>query len=485
MNLENLSITELLKLEKDLMALEKDMRDNRLDYMEWHRYPEQDDMRKAILDRFETKKGPHIFITFGGNRSGKSELGAGVVSEIFGKYPNKRIWAATLSDISIKAQQRKLDSLIRKRDISYGEYNEVRGWKNKTIISKKRTVLYFKTYEQGAASFQGDDIDVAWFDEECPYDVFSETCIRLGDREGIFVLTFTSLMGFTRLVKELWESGKPYIKTTVLTPDLNPFLTDKQKAQLFEIMDPDEVESRRHGKPHIKSGLVYKEYSTLTHRIDRFDYTGLVKNNPNRWELSEGIDPHERKPHYWLRFLYDRSENILYVVEEIKAPYESMVIEDFARLIKQKRNKLNPRYCQIDTSAMKPDIIVRPDDEDQLNAHNVKSEFAKHGIPCVLVTKDNALGINEVKKRMKVVRTTGENGEIKVKRKPTIYFFKDLVECHEQFTKYQWDSYESAKIAERNDMVNKPRKKDDDFPDIVKYECIRRKSSENFNKNIK
>ena len=79
----------------------------------------------------------------------------------------------------------------------------------------------------------------------------------------------------------------------------------------------NEVDSRIYGKPHLKEGLIYKEFSKSLHVIEPFDHVSLAQKNPKRFILTEGIDP----PHHWIRFLYDKQENILYVCDELKAPH--------------------------------------------------------------------------------------------------------------------------------------------------------------------
>jgi hypothetical protein len=171
-------------------------------------------------------------------------------------------------------------------------------------------------------------------------------------------------------------------------------------------------------------------------------------------------------------FLWDKHDNIIYVVEELKAPIESMLVRDFAALIRTKRARLVPTFCQIDTSAMKPDVINRHPDEDQENVHTVRMEFHKNGISTILCSKDNAIGINAVKERLKIVKTA--KGEIK--RYPTLYVFDDCKGIIKEFSRYSWDSYATAATSERKELINKPLKKDDHFMDILKYECIKIKS---------
>tara|TARA_R100000501_G_scaffold6048_1_gene13239 strand:+ start:1387 stop:2859 length:1473 start_codon:yes stop_codon:yes gene_type:complete len=460
-------------LHNQLKKLQQDRIDNRLDYMEWELYAEQNQMRLAIQERFKTGHGPNVFVIFGGNRSGKTELGAGVIAEIMRDYHDKRIWVATLSDLSVKVQQKKIYDLLRKKDIEYGEYNLVRGWKNNTIISKNKSVIYFKTFEQGSDAYQGDTLDAIWLDEECSNSIYQESIVRLADRKGIAILTFTALEGFTRLVTKFWKSDNPNHKTCVLTPFMNPFISDDANKQLLDSLDEDEIQSRWEGEPHIKEGRIFKTYND-DHRIDRFDYVELVVKNPNRWKITEGIDPHERTPHHWLRFLYDNDNDILYVVEEISAPMESMLIRDFSLLIKSSRKQMNKfiqiDWCQIDTSSVKPDVINVHPDEDQTNVHTVRREFQRNGINTILCTKDNNLGLGAIKSRLKIVKT--QDGTIK--KKPSLYLFKDLKGLNLQMNTYVWDSYVSESLSERKEMVNRPKKKDDHFIDILKYECIKR-----------
>lgn len=473
--LNTLNFEQLKIIADALQPAATDFKNNRLDWMRWDEYSQQNEIRKDIVLRVKTKLGFSIFVVFGGNRSGKTELGAGVVAEIFGTMWQKRIWCATLSDISIKVQQRKLNSLIRKKDIRYGDFNDVRGWKNNIITSRTNSYINFKTYEQGRVSFQGDDLDVIWLDEECPWDIFQECIARITDRNGILLLTFTALMGFTRLVNFLWGTDNPDVKTTILTIQMNPFIGKAEKERFMRLVDPDEYESRIEGKPHLKQGLIYKEFSQL-HQIDDFDALNQAILNPDEWKISEGIDPHERTPHHWIRFAYHIPKDRLYVIDCLKAPQESMLIKDFSRMLNAKRvfsprKKFEIEYCQIDTSSMKPDVIVKQNENDeQENVCTIRTEFFKHGINTVLVQKDNALGINLVKGRLKF----DKNIEGKIIRAPKLFVFKSCVGVIAEFMRYSWDSYVSASRSERKEQLNSPLKKDDHYMDIIKYECIKR-----------
>lgn len=472
--LEKLNNEEKLELLKLLEFKEKYKADNRIKFVEWDKYPEQTEVINKVVERAINHKGPKIYVIFGGNQSGKSEAGAAAITRVCEEKKKARCLCATVENkLSINVQQRKLDEWLSKSQIKEGDYNPSRGWKNNIIQGKNGYNVLFKTYAQGYESFQGDEFDLIWLDEEPPWDVFQECLMRTVKRNGALLFTFTSLQGFTRLVNRLWESNDPEVWTTLLDLYMNPYIAKESKDLIANTIDPDEVASRIHGKPHMKEGLIYKDFGQI-HKIDRFDYASLISHQADRWIYFESIDPHERTPHHWARFLYDRSNDVLYVVEELKAPKESMLIQDFARLIKRQYPSykgiiLYPEFTQIDTSSMKPEVAHVHKTEDQEDIHTIRMEFFKAGVNTILVPKDNAMGINAVKGRLKVVR----NAEGEIKRQPKLFVFNDLPGINWEFMRYSWDSYSSSATSERKEMLNRPLKKDDHYMDLIKYACLK------------
>jgi len=474
-------MSNLVELKNLLKQYQKQKKEFGLPFMNFNVYEKQKEFREKVLKRVRTGKGKKIFVCFGGNRSGKTELGASIVAELMDDSRKYKILCATVNySMSVSVQQMKINNLINKRKLTKrsGVYDSVRGYPHETLETNEGNICYFRSYAQGRESFQGLDIDFGWLDEECTYTLFTEVLSRTADRNGVLLLTFTSLMGFTQLVNFLYESDNPLIETTTLSILDNPFISEQAKNDIISTWDSDELTMRRDGKPHIKSGLVYKEYDSNIHLIDSFDYIKWVKREPQRFELHEGIDPHTRTPHHWLRFLYDKKNDILYVVDELKAPYESMLIEDYARLIKAKRQGYYPLYTQIDTSSQTPDVIHKVHSntgEYMEDIHTIRTQFEKNGISTILCTKDNNIGINAVKSRLKVVKT--KDGQ--VKRNPKLYIFNTLSGIRYELKRYSWDSYASDMIAEKKEKINRVLKKDDHFLDILKYEAI--KLSNDFN----
>lgn len=402
--------------------------------------------------------------------TGKSETGASLVAEIFSNYPNMKIWCATESDMSIKTQQEKLHKWIPKHSIKDHDtynYNPTRGWKNRIIVGKNKSTIWFKTYQQDRESFQGADLDLIVFDEEPPWDLFQEGLARLIDRNGMILFTFTALKGYTTLIKWIYEQ-KDNVKIHVLTLMDNPYLSQEARDNFIKNLDPDEVEARVYGKVKLLEGLVYKEFSRSKHIVEPFNYKELYDKDRQRFRIIDSIDPHTRTPHRWMRVFYDTKQDRAYVVDSLIAPIESQTISEFSKLIKAKYMGLKPDYTEIDTSSMAPlPIKVMGQDEPIRDDYTIRNEFHKSGITTILCIKDNDTGIRTVKERL---HTFEEHGKV---TKPRLYISSTCEDVIKEFELYQWESHVSSKTEARRGEYNKVRKKDDHFMDLIKYTCLR------------
>ena len=62
------------------------------------------------------------------------------------------------------------------------------------------STLGFKSYDQGRQKWQGETLDVVWFDEEPPLDIYMEGLTRTNATGGMVYLTFTPLLGMSDVV---------------------------------------------------------------------------------------------------------------------------------------------------------------------------------------------------------------------------------------------------------------------------------------------
>lgn len=66
--------------------------------------------------------------------------------------------------------------------------------------SGDNSTLGFKSYDQGREKWQGETLDVVWFDEEPPMDIYMEGLTRTNATGGMVYLTFTPLLGMSDVV---------------------------------------------------------------------------------------------------------------------------------------------------------------------------------------------------------------------------------------------------------------------------------------------
>ena len=144
--------------------------------------------KKQIAFHRSEKKNRWVF---GGNRSGKTECGAvEVIYFARGCHPYRKINGATsgwVVSLSTQVQRDVAQSKIlhylnpdwiedvvmlsgRKDNYANGIIDYILVKNVFGTLSK----IGFKSCDQGREKFQGTSLDYVWFDEEPPYDIFSE-----------------------------------------------------------------------------------------------------------------------------------------------------------------------------------------------------------------------------------------------------------------------------------------------------------------------
>ncbi len=73
-------------------------------------------------------------------------------------------------------------------------------------VSGGESLLTFRSFEQGRVAFQGDEHHVMWLDEEPPLEVYTECLMRTMTTNGLVILTFTPLNGYSDVVRLYLET---------------------------------------------------------------------------------------------------------------------------------------------------------------------------------------------------------------------------------------------------------------------------------------
>lgn len=278
-----------------------------------------------------------------GNRTGKSECGAyETTCHLTGQYPKwwvgkkfdhpTRGWAAGVSSTVVRdVQQTKL----------CGDYSVASalgtGWIPKAYFVDKPSLargvtdafdtiqvkhftngvedgvstLRFKSYEQGRISFQGDEIDFGWGDEEPEkMDVYAEFLTRVS-HDGILFSTFTPLFGKTELTMRFdvdYKTGKMHPDRGLVMMSLHEakHFTPAEIEQRIAAMRPWERATRVRGVEMAGEGRVFEIG-------EDFIKEAQIQHIPAQWAKIWGVDFGIGHPFAAVLLLWDRDLDVLHV----------------------------------------------------------------------------------------------------------------------------------------------------------------------------
>lgn len=173
--------------------------------------------------------------------------------------------------------------------------------------------LQFKSYDQGRESFQGEEIDVDWMDEEPSVDIFVECLLRTMTNNGLVMLTFTPLMGMSETVMTFLPGGQIVEKAdgsklvVTATWDDVPHLNEKVKQELWNSIPPFQRDARSKGVPQLGAGAIYP--------VPESDFVVDDFKIPDHWQKAFGMDVGwNRTAVPW--GAYDKENDTLYLYAE-------------------------------------------------------------------------------------------------------------------------------------------------------------------------
>lgn len=167
-----------------------------------------------------------------------------------------------------------------------------------------------KSYGKDRDAFEGVARDILYCDEEPDLDVFSEGLTRListvpGQPNGLMIVTFTPMEGYTAVVKRFLETDDPdcwYIQ--IGWKDV-PHMTPEIIAQMSRKYLPSQLKARSEGIPAIGEGAIYPigidEIS-----VDPFKV-------PDTWPKCFGMDVGKTAV-IWIA--WDRDSDVCYAIDE-------------------------------------------------------------------------------------------------------------------------------------------------------------------------
>lgn len=418
-----------------------------------------------------------VFGILGGNRSGKTEMGAFIaVAWALGKDyfrdepaweyvqhlpipdPPNNVWVVGLD-------YKVLKNVIWREKIRFGQNHPPLLPKDPKILSRKPndtdfeiffangSVITGKSADSGREKFQSASVDLVWIDEEPESEIYDECWQRTIDCGGKILLTLTPLTDIASGVRtpwvhdlyEDWRKGNKSLCFSHLSVLENPYVPGEEKEKVKEKWagHPEE-KARLYGEFVQRAGLVYPEWKPATHCVQPFRI-------PREWRRIVSIDPAATgvTAVVWGAI---SPTNDIYLYREY---YESnLVVSDHAKNILI-RNAGDP----VDIWLIDPKWGSQRNPE----THRTNEQLYRDaGIPVRRAPIDSDYGLN--KSREYVVATT-----VPASRHPRLFVWNDLWNFRYEIEHYTWAVFGKGEL--KGLSKEKPIKRNDHLMNAFQYLC--------------
>lgn len=165
--------------------------------------------------------------------------------------------------------------------------------------------LTFKTYDQGRERWQAATLDGVWFDEEPSEDIYLEGLTRTNATGGMVFMTFTPLLGMSKVVKRFLNESSPDRHDTNMTIEDALHIPAEERDRIIASYPPHERNARTRGIPIFGSGLIFP--------VIPEDITVAPFAVPKHWPQIGAMDFGWNHPFAAVRLAYDRDGDIVYV----------------------------------------------------------------------------------------------------------------------------------------------------------------------------
>ncbi len=372
---------------------------------------------------------------FGGNRSGKTECGAvEVIYFARGNHPYRQIekatngWVVSLStQVQRDVAQSKIlnylnpDWIVDVVMLSGRKDNYKNGVIDYILIKNifgTVSKIGFKSCDQGREKFQGTSLDYVWFDEEPPYDIYSECRMRVLDTDGDVFATMTPLKGMTFVYEDIYMNkyNSDNVWYEFMQWDDNPYLSETAKEEMRKSMSEEELKARQFGEFLDVGGRVYPEFDENFNVVEPFEI-------PYEWQDRLSIDPGLKNPLSCHWYAIDYDGNIYVVAEwyerEKDIEFHSNKIHEISNTLGWHRNSNGMLEALIDSAANQTTLASKKSVADLFYDYNI--------LVNTNVNKDVFSGIQRVKSYLK-----SANGERK------LFIFNTCKNMIREIKGYRW-----------------------------------------------
>jgi phage terminase large subunit-like protein len=384
----------------------------------------------------------------GGNRSGKSV--AGVVEGIWratGRHPHQKTHdvptRGRIVTVDIDAGIKEIIMPLLKQwvptsELVNGSWEDSFSSRAKTMKFRNGSTIDLKTHQQEIDSFAGVPLHWCWFDEECPKAIFNECRLRLIDYNGCWFMTMTPVEGQDWIFDRFIVTASKNVDMFEVDITDNPHLNKEALKLLDEDLDDDEKAVRQRGLFVPRGGLILKEFDFNKHVING---GGPI---PKSWAIYVSIDHGFNNPSAILWHAVSPKGQVV-TFHEIHI--NKTLIKDLSTMIKE-YNHVNDIH---------PFLYIGDPSMSQKTAETGTSPrqiYIENGIPLMMAKRDVSGGIDKMNEYLKYNKWHITTGCPKTVKEMRGYAFK---------------IFTSPKIADRNNVMEVPKKKNDHGPDSCRY----------------
>jgi phage terminase large subunit-like protein len=293
----------------------------------------------------------------------------------------------------------------------------------RTLYYENGSTIQFMSYklgEQGSGpqKFAGVELDLFWFDEHGPQEVWAENLTRVGRRGPVHAMnTLTPILGKTWEYREIWEKwqqGDPEIECFTGSIHDNPYLGEGAAASVIKgEADPQMRAVREHGAWISMGGAVYPMFDRPRHVVP-FDAARV-----RACTKSVIIDPHpsRAKGHHVLWCGVDQEQRMFAYRERIyKCP-----IPEICDGIRAE--------CEVDEDVRRWWIDSHWGWADNETGKSIAEQYQDNGIPVQPASNDKTGGIQLMQTALEVSPST---------RRAMFEVMDTCVETAKQFERYVW-----------------------------------------------
>lgn len=404
-------------------------------------------------------------LAIGGNRSGKTVAGATeAVKLLTGRHEFNTKFALPVRGRAVgvdfdngvdKIMLPEIKKWMPISELINGSWDDSYSKGTRTLTLANGSTLEFMSYDQDVDKFAGTSRHFIWFDEEPPEDIFNECMLRLVDTAGNWFMTMTPLIDMSWTLDRLFLPGttktNPDIEVFEMLTSSNPYVNSAEMEILTRGMDEDQQEARRSGKYATYAGAIYSDVITSENFIETILTPEKWPFYYSQWGHFGMLDHGHRVATAFLLGCYNEHGTIIIYDEYYQ---ERNLVYENAEEIKKKLQLLNLQD-KIEYMVADPSI----DRIDPIAGGSIRAAYAENGLYFSMANNDVTAGIERVASRFKLNE---------------LFITSNCVKTKWELGRYRWKKHLNAKVANRNNLLEGPLKKDDHACDALRYGVVSR-----------